>query len=193
MVYFFKGDGKGKTSACLGVTVRALLSGWKVCWISFFKEPSWQMSEMGLPEKFENLEMYFSGKGFYIKTKNGVNKVRLGRKKLKQVDVHNSKIYDHAGVSEHKRAASDALNLASSKIGKVNLLVLDEVANAIEEGLLSYEKVKDLLEKRQTTHVVLSGRGNLEELAPLIDLISEVKKVKHPFDRGEFAVKGLDF
>lgn len=193
MVYFFTGEGKGKTSASLGVTLRGLLCGWKVCWISFFKEPAWQMSEMGLTEKFENLEMYFCGKGFYIKTKEGVSEVEVAGKKIKQVRVYNSKVYDSAKEDEHRRAVTEAMMLAESKMGDVNLLVLDEVANAVGEGLLSIEELKTLIEKNKDAHIVLSGRGDLSEIYPLIDLVSEVKKVKHPFDEGKFAVKGLDF
>ncbi len=166
LVYMFTGEGKGKTSAALGVVVRALGADMKVGWISWFKEEKWQMSELNLKGK---IEMYMLGEGFY---------------KLRG---------DKATEKEHKQEAKKALRKAGELIKRVDVLVLDEVCKAVEDGLVEGEKVIDLINKRGKTHVVLTGRGKIKELVEVADLVTEMKKIKHPFDKGIKAIKGLDY
>ena len=179
LVYLFTGDGKGKTSAALGVVVRAVLSEMKVGWVSFFKEESWPISEKKLPSRLDlegQLEMYFMGEGFYeLPT-------------------------DKATPEEHKKAAKKALKKAEELLKKVDVLVMDEVVKAIADGLIEEKEVVRVVEKRGKVHVILTGRGKpirkpttrmiLEGVA---DLVTEMKKIKHPFDEEIKAVKGLDY
>jgi len=171
MIYVFTGEGKGKTSAALGVAVRAVCNGMKVGWMSWYKEESWPISEKNLPSRLdlEGLEMYFIGKGFY---------------KLPT---------DHVTEKEHKKAAEDGLKLAEKLIKRVDVLILDEINNAISDGLVEKNKVMDLLKKRGKIHVILTGRGASRSVLEVADLVTECKKIKHPFDKGVKAVKGLDF
>ncbi len=192
LIYLFEGEGKGKTSSALGVTVRGLLNGWRVCWISFIKEEAWAISEKGLREKFDNLEMYFVGKGFYIDEKALVK--RYNGKKV--AEVVGGVIVDGVKKDEHRRAAEEGLELARQKLisKDFQLIVLDEIANAISEGLLDEGKVLDLLVLRGEVHVVLTGRlGVKSKLREKADLVTECRKIKHPYDRGQMAVKGLDY
>ena len=179
MVYVFTGEGKGKTSAGLGVAVRAVSNGMKVGWVSWYKEEKWPISEKKLSSRMisrgggtmpvGNLKMYFMGEGFY---------------KLPT---------DHATLREHKKAGSKALKKAEELIKKVEVLVLDEVNNAIKDKLVGLNEVIKLIEKRGKVHVILTGRNANKKIVELADLVTECKKIKHPFDKGLKAVKGLDF
>lgn len=165
LVYVFTGEGKGKTSAALGVAVRAVCAGMKVGWVSWYKEkvlPSRSVLE-------GRLEMYAMGKGFY---------------KLPG---------DKATPEEHKQAAAAALKQAEKLLKTVDVLVLDEVNNAVSDKLINLKQVIDLINKRGKTHLILTGRNACPELVERADLVTECKKIKHPFDRGVKAVRGLDY
>ena len=168
-VYVFTGNGKGKTSAALGVAVRAALSGMKVAIVQWYKEKRWPIAEHKIGKHFKNIKIYPLGTGFY---------------KLPT---------DHASPSDHRRAAKAALNQAEKLRPKVDLLVLDEVNNAIIDKLLTQAAVTKLIRRRGPTHLILTGRGASPATIRLADLVSNIKKVKHPFDRGKKAIKGLDF
>lgn len=193
MVYAFTGDGKGKTSAALGVALRTLLLGKKVVWISWFKSESWGVSEMKLPTVFKDtLKMYWAGKGFYIK--NGeVEKREEGT--VKKAKTANSVVYDDSTVAEHKKSATMAVELALKILdnNEADLLVLDEIMRAVSDELIMEKEVLKLLERRQECHLVMTGHDCSENLASKVDLLTEMKKIKHPYDLGILAVRGLDF
>lgn len=186
-VYMFTGDGKGKTSAALGVAVRMLCLGKRVLWVSWYKNADWDISEGKLVEKFpDNLTMVWGGRGFYFK--NSKNQ------KLKNTrDVNGALVHDFDTPEGHKRAAEDALGIISDTLGGYDLVVMDEVVNAISDGLIREDVVSKMIRGRGMVNVVLTGRGNLEKIIPQCDLISEVKKIKHPYDNGGLAVRGLDY
>lgn len=164
LVYVFTGEGKGKTSAALGVAVRAVCSGMKVGWVSWYKEKV-------LPTRLDlvGLEMYAIGKGFY---------------KLPG---------DNASLPQHKSAAKKALEQAKKLMKTVDVLILDEVNNAVHDKLINLNQLTNLINKRGKTHLILTGRGACPELVERADLVTEMKKIKHPFDKGIKAVKGLDY
>lgn len=164
LVYVFTGDGKGKTSAALGVAVRAVCAGMKVGWVSWYKKKV-------LPTRLDlvGLEMYAIGKGFY---------------KLPG---------DKVMPEEHKQAAAAALKQAEKLLKTVDVLVLDEVNNAVSDKLINLKQVIDLINKRGKTHLILTGRGACPELCERADLVTVMKKIKHPFDKGIKAVRGLDY
>lgn len=169
MIYIFTGDGKGKTSAGMGTAVRAALGEMKVAIVHWYKEERWKTNDQKLKDLLPNLEVYLMGQGFY---------------KLPT---------DHAGEDEHKAAAIAALEKAKELLEKVEVLVLDEILNTIGDGLLSEEEVLELVEMRGKVHLVLTGRGASEKIIEVADLVTEMKKIKHPFDKGKKAVKGLDY
>jgi cob(I)alamin adenosyltransferase len=190
MVYVFTGDGKGKTSAAIGVGVRAALSGKKVAMVSWYKSKDWDVSEYKLPEKIKNFKIYILGKGFFIKD---------SRFRLKETDIKISpltgggSVVDRISKKGHKKAADAALKKARELTGKVDLLILDEVNNAINDKLIDLIDLINLISKRGKTHLVLTGRGADKKIINLADLVTEMKKIKHPFDRGIKAVRGLDY
>jgi len=164
MVYVFTGEGKGKTSAGLGVVVRSLSHGMKVGWVSWYKQKI--ASEKLLADR---VEMYAIGRGFY---------------KLPG---------DKVSEEEHKRAAQEALKKARELIKRVDVLVLDEVNNAVKDGLVELGDIVDLISKQGKVHLVLTGRDVDKKIVELVDLVTEMRKIKHPFDKGGKAVKGLDY
>ncbi len=186
LIYIFTGEGKGKTSAALGVATRSLLIGEKVVWVAFYKQASWGIAESKLKDKFENLEMYFSGKGFKI------------GKKTAPVGDKGHVVVDTASEEDHLQAAKQGLELVKEKLRGTEpcfLLVMDEVLNAVSEGLLDEKDVLDVIGGRGETHIVLTGRSGepTRRLLEGADLVTECKKIKHPYDKGKLAVAGLDF
>ena len=164
LVYVFTGEGKGKTSAALGVAVRAVCSGMKVGWVSWYKE-----KVLATRLDLVGLEMYAMGKGFY---------------KLPG---------DKVMPEEHKQAAAAALKQAEKLLKTVDVLVLDEVNNAVKDKLIDIKQLTNLINKRGKTHLILTGRGAARSLLAGADLVTEMKKIKHPFDKGIKAVRGLDY
>ncbi len=135
--------------------------------MSWYKEKRWPISEMKL--KLKNLKMYWLGEGFF----------RLPT--------------DHATPDEHKRAAEAALKMAETLLPKVDVLVLDEVNNAITDKLINLSDLIKLISRRAKTHLILTGRGASGRVLEVADLVTEMTKIKHPFDKGLKAVKGLDY
>ena len=169
MVYVFTGEGKGKTSAALGVGVRAALRGMEVGMVQWYKEKRWPVGEHKIEERISNFKVYALGSGFY---------------KLPT---------DHATPKEHKQAAEEALKKAGELIDKLDVLILDEINNAVKDKLVKEEDLLRLLEKRGKTHVILTGRRAARRVLAGADLVTECKKIKHPFDKGVKAIRGLDF
>lgn len=194
LVYVFEGDGKGKTSAAIGTAVRMLLLLKKVEWISWFKSSRWQIAESKLPLYFgKHLKMYWAGEGFFIK--NGVTENR-GGKRVRMARTKSSVVFDTVSPEIHIMAAQKALALAARilvKKNKPDLLVLDEVLQAVNDGLLTADEVKKLIAFRGKTHLVLTGHVCPESLKNEVDLVTQMLKVKHPYDKGVLAIRGLDF
>ncbi len=166
LVYIFTGDGKGKTSAALGTAVRVVASGKKVAMVQWYKSEAWGISEHQL--KLPHFIIYPMGEGFYYKDK-GDNPV------------------------PHQQAAEAALKQAVTLCPQVDVLILDEINNAVSDELLSVDQVKQFIIKRGKTHLVLTGRNAHPDIVAMADLVTEMKKIKHPYDQGKLAVKGLDF
>ena len=176
LVIVYTGDGKGKTSAALGNVFRALGHGWKVLVIQFFKG-DWPIvfGEMESAKLHKNLEILQLGKGF-VKI--------MGDKKP---------------FAEHQVAASEAIHFAKEKIysGDYNLVVLDEVNYAIDYLDIQLVRLEDIMEiiqrKPAHTHLILTGRNAKKEIIDFADLVTEMKEIKHPFQKGIQAQKGIDF
>ncbi len=176
LVIVYTGDGKGKTSAALGNVFRALGHGWKVLVVQFFKG-DWPVTfgELESAKLHPALEILQLGKGF-VKI--------MGDKKP---------------FSEHQTAAKDAIRLAKEKIysGVYDLVVLDEINYAVDYLDIRLVELADLLEicDRKPTHVnvIFTGRAAKPELIERADLVTEMKEIKHPYQKGVPAQKGIDF
>lgn len=178
VVIVYTGDGKGKTSAALGLTIRGLGFNWSVAFIQFIKH--WQTSEHVFleriqPEFGKDLLFYKGGKGFY-------NAGELSAKDVSE--------------SDHKKAAQEtyeeALKAVSS--GDYDLVVCDEINNAVHDGLLTVSDLDKLIDSRaKDTSLCLTGRNFPEELLPKVDIATNMSKIKHHFDEKFLANKGIDY
>ena len=172
LVIVYTGDGKGKTSAALGALVRAVGYNWKVCMIQFIKG-SWHYGEMdGVKRLVPNVEFIQAGEGFY----------KIVDDKLPEV--------------VHKQAAQEGLRLAREKIlsNQYDLIILDEINNTVQTELLSVAEVMGLLDLRpKWLHLMLTGRGAPPALIERADLVTEMREIKHPYQKGLMAQKGIDF
>jgi cob(I)alamin adenosyltransferase len=178
LVYIFTGEGKGKTSAAIGTAVRAVGAGMKVSWVAWYKQASWKLTEVELLEKL-GVKVFLVGKGFHMPTKTA--------------PVGDQIVVDTATEEEHKEAARKALEKAYKLLDKIDVLILDEVNNAVKDRLINLIELIDLISKRGKTHLILTGRGADPEIIKLADLVTEMKKIKHPYDNGNLAIRGLDF
>lgn len=178
VVLVYTGEGKGKTSAGVGLMARALGNDWSVAFIQFIKE--WEVSEHKFIAKIqalfgEKLFFYKGGKGFY--------------------NAHELSA-EHVSGEEHKQAALETYKqaLRAVKSGKYNLVICDEINNAVYHHLLSEEQVADLIKARAPkTSLCLTGRYFPRDLLPLVDIATNMTKRKHHFDDKYLANKGIDF
>jgi len=172
LVLVITGEGKGKTTSCLGMAVRAVGYGMKVLMIQFIKGSLHYGELDGAKRLAPEFELVPMGKGF--------------------VGIRG----DSLPFSEHVEAARQALSAARERMlsGKYDVVILDEVNVAVHLGLLDVSEVTAVIrEKPENVHLILSGRHAREEVMELANLVSEVRNIKHPFDQGIEAEKGIDY
>jgi len=169
MIHLYYGDGKGKTTAACGLAVRAAGAGLRVLFLQFFK----------------------NGSSSEIASLSGIRGVDV-----LLPDVHHGryKSMDEAqreAVGESYRAL---LRTVERQAAGYDLIVLDEAVSAYGYGLLGQTQLPDFLRKEgQNREIVLTGRTPQPELLALADYATEMRKEKHPFDRGVKARKGIEF
>lgn len=172
LLIIYTGGGKGKTTAALGMAVRAVGYGHKVLILQFIKG-SWHYGELdGLKRLAPEVEVVQGGEGFV-----GI-------------------IDDTKDRSEHVLAAQHALALAQEKLATdaYDLAILDEINYALNLGLIALEDVKRLIANRpRRLDLVLTGNHAHPDIIELADLVTEMKEIKHPFQKGLKAKKGIDF
>ncbi|MDA8098868.1 MAG: cob(I)yrinic acid a,c-diamide adenosyltransferase [Nitrospiraceae bacterium] len=172
LVIVFTGEGKGKTSAALGVALRACGHRMYVSVVHFIKNPSVSGEERAAERLRPELEIVAMGKGF----------VNLPA--------------DSLPFEEHRRAAEAAFTAARQRMlsGSWDVLILDEINNAVSLGLLPLSSVLDLLKNKPSKiHLILTGRDAHPDIVDAADLVTEMRDVKHPYNKGIPAQKGIDF
>jgi cob(I)alamin adenosyltransferase len=177
VVVVFTGEGKGKTSAGLGLMARALGAGHKVAFIQFMK--LWDVSEHRFirditPIYGDNLSFYKGGLGFY----------------------NAQELSSPATEEEHKKEARQTYEFAYKAVtsGDYNLVICDEINNAVHDGLLEQSDIEKLIvDKNTKTSLCLTGRNFPTELIEKVDIATEMTKLKHHFDDGIIASKGIDY
>ncbi len=170
------GNGKGKTTAAVGLATRAAGYGWKVLFFQFYKSEQWPSGERAALKKL-GVDVQVRGQGFV-----GI----LGDKKPRAV---------------HRAAAARALAEARKLIfsGKYKLVVLDEAISCLEQKLLLASALTKLLDERghhrkaKHVHIAMTGHDKFPAVLRRCDLVTEMKMVKHPYYRGILAVKGIDY
>ena len=169
LVQIFTGDGKGKTSAALGAVLRALGYGLRVYFV-FFMKGDYPYGERNILSKLPNIEVVsFGHRGF--------------------VDPANIK-------PEEKEQARRALAAGREAMlsGNYDLVVLDEVNVAVACKLVELDEVIRLIEdKPPNVELILTGRNADTRLVQLADLVTEMLKIKHPYDEGVVARKGIEY
>lgn len=178
VVIVYTGEGKGKTSAAVGLMVRALGNRNKVAFIQFIKY--WGVGEHVFirditPLFKDQLLFYKGGKGFY------------------QAGDLSEK---HITEEQHQKAAQQTYKVALECVisGKYDLVICDEINNAVHDGLLSEKHLKELIEKRNPkTSLCLTGRNFPDKLLNKVDIATNMSKLKHHFDDKFLANKGIDF
>ncbi|MFA5099172.1 MAG: cob(I)yrinic acid a,c-diamide adenosyltransferase [Candidatus Paceibacterota bacterium] len=174
MIIVFTGNGKGKTTAAIGQAVRALGRGKRVLVIQFIKN-----LETGEHLFFKKIPAALKSKIKIIPAGKGFVKI-LG---------------DKLPFSEHKKAAQNALRLAKKEIlsGKWGLVILDEINVATSIKLIKEKDVLNVLPRKALPVVILTGRGAPKSFIKKADLVTEMKEIKHPFNKGAKAQVGVEF
>jgi cob(I)alamin adenosyltransferase len=168
LLVVYTGKGKGKTTAALGIVFRALGRGLKVAVVQFIKG-KWKTGERTFAEKLPELTFLVMGLGF---------------------------TWESDDISRDKEAARSAWQKAAEIIaaGQHTIVVLDELTYVISYDFVSLEEILAVLGARPShVHVVITGRNAPDELVAMADLVTEMKSIKHPFEKGIPAKPGIDF
>lgn len=178
VVIVYTGDSKGKTSASIGLMCRALGRGWRVAYVQFIKD--WEVGEHTFihtigPLFKDRLTFYKGGKGFF-------NAGEISAKNI--------------SAAEHEAAAAKtygfALQCATS--GDYDLVICDEINNAVYDGLLEHRQLEALISTRsKKTSLCLTGRNFPTDLLDNVDIATNMTKIKHHFDDKFLANKGIDY
>ncbi|MDD7986784.1 cob(I)yrinic acid a,c-diamide adenosyltransferase [Lentisphaera marina] len=166
------GDGKGKSTAAFGTAVRAVGHGYKVAVVQFIKG-NWSTGEQKIFEHFDEITHIVSGDGFTWDTQDKSKDIESAESGWKKV----------CELIEECRESS-----------KYHLIVLDELNIALSYGYLAVDKVVEVLKnKPEKLNIMVTGRGAPEELIAIADTVTEMKPIKHAFDNGIQAQRGIEF
>ncbi len=167
LLIVYTGNGKGKTTAALGILLRALGHGLRTSTIQFLKG-KWPYGEKRFAET-HGVEWHVMGRGF---------------------------TWESEDISLDKQRVRDAWQLAARKIlsNDYDLVILDEINYALHYGYLSSEEVLEVMRRRPASlHVIMTGRNAPEAIVEAADLVTEMREIKHPYKKGVTAQKGVDF
>jgi len=175
LVQIYTGDGKGKTTAAFGLALRAAGQGNKVLIYQFLKPPS-----LDIGERFA--------------LKLGAIRIRV---EALDMPWDTAKSFDDdKAVARTTTAISDVLERIAQTAEKrfYDVLILDEVVFCLSRGLAAFGDIKKIIDRKDpAVEIVMTGRGATKELIELADLVTEMKKIKHPFDKGISARQGIEF
>lgn len=175
LVQIYTGDGKGKTTAAFGLALRAAGQGNKVLIYQFLKPPSLDIGERSALQS--------GAAGITIETLDVPWDMSKSPK-------------DEQAVPRMKAAISETLKRIAQTVEKksCDVLILDELVFCLSKDLARLEEVKNVINRRDPcVEIVLTGRGATEELMAMADLVTEMRKIKHPFDEGISARRGIEF
>jgi cob(I)alamin adenosyltransferase len=168
LVLLNTGDGKGKSTAAFGVTVRGLARGWRVCVIQFIKSDKWKIGEKQLLGRL-GVDWLSGGDGFS---------------------------WESTDLDQSGRLAVESWQVAKAAIeeARYDLIVLDELTYPVNWGWIELEDVVATIHSRpERVNLVITGRRAPAELIEVADTVTEMVKLKHAFDRGIRARRGIDF
>lgn len=167
MIHIISGDGKGKTTAALGIGMRAVGRGLKVCMVQFMK--GFEYGEISAAKQLEGFDIFQFGRAEFVNKENP-----------EQVDIQEA-----VKALEHAKEAVGS--------GEYDIVILDEINVALDFKLISLEDVLGLVKgKPKNMELVLTGRNASQELVDLADYVSDVREIKHPYRKGIGARKGIE-
>ena len=169
LVQVYTGNGKGKTTAAFGLALRAIGRGLRVCIIQFIKG-GFDYGELYVIDKLPGLKLKAYGRGKFV-----------DEKKPDKTDVD---------------LAEEALRTAEKALrdGECDIIILDEVNVALSLKLIKTENVLNLIKKKPAeVELVLTGRNAPSEIVEAADLVTEMVEVKHPYNKGFHARKGIEY
>jgi cob(I)alamin adenosyltransferase len=172
LIVVLTGNGKGKTTSAMGMVLRAIGHKMRVCIIQYVKGDMYSGEMDGLKQLSPMVEFHVTGKGFCGIQGNPYP------------------------FEEHRANAQDAVRLSKEKItsGAYDLVILDEVNNALHLGLVDLEQVLDLLDtKPALMHLVVTGRDAHPEVIDRADTVTEMREIKHGYRQGIEPQKGIDY
>ncbi|MGB9802844.1 cob(I)yrinic acid a,c-diamide adenosyltransferase [Desulfofundulus sp.] len=171
LILVFTGNGKGKTTAALGMGLRAWGQGLRVLVLQFIKG-GWKYGELNAPD-------------------------RLGpRFEIRQLGEGFTRVVEGKSLEEHRAAARAALNEAEKELaaGNFDLIILDEILYALKFNLIGLDEILALLDKKPPgLHMVLTGRDAPPEIVDRADLVTEMREIKHHYQKGIKAQRGIEF
>ena len=162
------GDGKGKSTAAFGTVMRAVARGWRVAVIQFLKSGKWHVGEEKVAREL-GVDWWAVGDGF---------------------------TWESSDLDESQAIAAAGWEHAKERItsGEYDLIVLDEVTYPVNFGWIDLGDVVNALQSRPTSvNVILTGRDAPPGLIEIADTVTEMRKVKHAFDAGIKARRGIDY
>lgn len=168
LLHIYCGDGKGKTTAAIGLAIRACGAGMKVCFAQFMKSGS--SSEWQILNKENNIETMIAKNEFGFTWKMTEDE----KAKLRDINTR-------------------TLEAIVAEKTKYEVLILDEIISAYQHNLVDKNLLLQLLEARKNLEIVLTGRNPAEELLEQADYITEMKSIRHPYEKGIQARKGIEF
>jgi cob(I)alamin adenosyltransferase len=174
LVHIYTGDGKGKTTAAVGLALRAAGHGRKVLICQFLKPPSLDLGER--------------------KALNSLDRITI--EVLNQPWDMEKSLNDKFALEKMQDCIQQTLASIAERAAKkiYDVIILDEIVFCLDKNLARLKDIKAVIEKRdKNVEIVMTGRGAKKELIDLADLVTEMKSIKHPFEEGITARKGIEF
>jgi len=169
LLIVYTGNGKGKTTAALGISLRAVGHGMRVCMIQFIKG-KWKSGELEAVKDFKGrFDINVMGKGF---------------------------LFDSEDIEKDRRTARDAWECAKRVItsSEYEVVILDEFTYLLDYGMIEEKDAIGFLSARpEGVHIIVTGRNASDSLIDIADLVTEMKVVKHPLKKGIKAQRGIDY
>lgn len=171
LIHILTGEGKGKTTAAVGQAIRAIGHGFEVGLVYFHKYPEeWEYGE------------------FKVLRDLGVEMRGFAKK--------HPHFYEESSPEQMRKECLKGLEFIEKAFDQnsYDMLILDEINISLRDGFLKESEILDLLKKKpKRLNLILTGRGAGKKLIDKADLVSEVKEVKHPYEKGEKGLRGIDF
>lgn len=191
LVICYIGAGKGKTTAAMGVVVRAAGAGMNVHVLQFVKASAPKKGQKKLPGEWSlsNEIIFFNSLKKPAKNIGKITTEVLGKG---FVGILGDTKARKEHITEAKKAMAKAKQVLKSK--KYDVVFLDELVSAVELKLLSQQDVVDVIKtKPPETHLIITGHNNFPKILKHCDLVTEMKMIKHPYYKGILAQRGIDF